>query len=328
MKKTKVNLGKLGSQKYIVLFVLIALYLLFFIASTTFRKYTTLVSLLDMSFYYVLLAIGVSFPIMTGGVDLSIGTGMICYALTGGFLVRYVGLPVWVGILVAILFGIGIGCLNGTLVAVMNLPPFLATLCTSMITRGLGSLCASNKAVPWPTDSQAGGWFHNIFKITVGNNLKIPIGFLWLLIIAVIMGFVLNHTKIGRYTIAIGSNKEATSLSGVNVKFYHIMAYAICGFFTGLAAIPYASAIPTVQPGTGAGVELDAIGGAIVGGVSTAGGVGTIGGTIFGTFVICLLKVGLPFIGLQAYWQQIITGFILIGAVMIDIVKKRRAALT
>lgn len=325
MTKKKSGLGKFGEQKYIVFLVLVALYLFFYIASPNFRKFTTLVTLLDFSYYYVLMAIGVAFPLITGGVDLSIGTGMICYALAGGYLVKYMHMPVWVGLIVAVLFGVLIGVLNGVLVAVMNLPAFLATLCTCMITRGLGSICAHNFAVPWPTAAQDGGWFHNIFKLSLANNVKIPIGFLWMLITVIIMAFVLNHTRFGRYTIAIGSNKEATILSGINVKFYHIMAYVVCGFFAGLAAIPYASAIPTVQPGTGAGMELDAIGGAIVGGVSATGGAGSIGGTFIGVYVICLLKVGLPFVGLQANFQQIITGLILIGAVMIDIVKKRTA---
>ena len=138
------------------------------------------------------------------------------------------------------------------------------------------------------------------------------------------MNFVLNHTKVGRYTIAIGSNKEATRLAGVNVKFYHIFAYTICGFFAGLAAIAYSGTYVTIYPGSGAGFEMDAIGGAIVGGVSASGGVGSIIGTFLGVIVICLMKVGLPFIGLQANLQQIITGLILIGAVLIDVVKKRK----
>ena len=128
----------------------------------------------------------------------------------------------------------------------------------------------------------------------------------------------------GRYTRAIGSNKEATRLSGVNVKFYHIMAYVICGLFAGLAAIAYSAIFPTVQPGSGAGFELDAIGGAIVGGVSMTGGVGSVTGTLVGVFVICLLKTGLPFVGLTANWQQIITGFVLIAAVLIDILKRKK----
>ena len=108
-------------------------------------------------------------------------------------------------------------------------------------------------------------------------------------------------------------------------KFYHIMAYVISGLFAGLASIAYSAVFSTVQPGTGAGFELEAIGGAIIGGVSASGGVGSVTGSLLGVFVICLLKTGLPYIGLQANWQQIITGMVLIGAVMVDILKKKKA---
>lgn len=135
-----------------------------------------------------------------------------------------------------------------------------------------------------------------------------------------------NHTKFGRYTIAIGSNKEAAALSGINTKFYHVMVYVVCGLFTGLAAIAYAAVTPTVQPGTGAGLEMDAIGGVFVGGVAATGGYGSVIGTFVGIFVIMLLKTGLPYIGLQANWQQIITGIVLIVAVLIDILKEKKAA--
>ena len=125
---------------------------------------------------------------------------------------------------------------------------------------------------------------------------------------------------------AIGSNKEAAALSGINVKFYHVMVYVVCGLFTGLAAIAYAAVTPTVQPGTGAGLEMDAIGGVFVGGVAATGGYGSVIGTLAGIFVIMLLKTGLPYIGLQANWQQIITGAVLIIAVLIDIMKEKKAA--
>lgn len=225
--------------------------------------------------------------------------------------------------LVCIILGIIFGIINGCLVAVMELPPFLATLCTCMITRGLGALVVGGFGIPWPTAAAPGGWFRNIFKMQI-NGMNIPIGFLWIILLVIIMSFVLNHTKMGRYTLAIGSNKEATRLSGVNVRFYHIMAYVICGFFAGLAAISYSAIFATVQPGSGAGFELEAIGGAIIGGVSMTGGVGSITGTLAGVFVICLLKTGLPFIGLTANWQQIITGLVLIVAVLIDILKRKK----
>lgn len=323
--KQRSILARLGGQKFIVLLVVIVLFAIFSIASEDFRKYTTVLSILDYSYYIVLMAIGVTFPLITGGVDLSIGTGLICYSLAGGYLVVHCGWPTAAGMLVSVLFGIAIGCLNGVLIAVMDLPPFLATLCTCMITRGLGSICSKSFGISWPTAGTDGSWFRNVFKITIGNT-KYPLGFLWILLIVAAMAFVLNHTKIGRYTIAIGSNKEAAILSGINVKFYHIMAYAISGLFAGLASIAYSAVFATVQPGTGAGFELEAIGGAIIGGVSATGGAGSIGGTLIGVFVICLLKTGLPFVGLQANWQQIITGLVLIAAVMVDIIKKRRQA--
>ena len=228
-----------------------------------------------------------------------------------------------VALIACLVLSILIGALNGLLVAIMDLPPFLATLCTCMITRGLGSLLSGGFGVSWPSSLEPEGWFRKIFRFTV-NGKVIPIGIVVVVVLVLLMNFILKHTKIGRYTIAIGSNKEATKLAGVNVKFYHVFAYVISGFFAGLAAIAYSATYVTIYPGSGAGFELDAIGGAIVGGVSASGGVGTITGAFLGVLVITLMKVGLPFIGLQANWQQIFTGLVLIGAVLIDVVKKKK----
>ncbi len=326
VKKSSI-LDKLGGQKFVVFAVLVALFVFFCLMSPNFRKYTTFISILDYSYYIVLLAIGVTFPLITGGVDLSIGTGLICYSLIGGYLVQFHDWPVLAGLLVTVLMGLIFGTINGLLVVLMDLPPFLATLCTCMITRGLGSIVVGGFGVSWPMAGSEGGWFRDIFKFKLSDGTIIPIGFVLILVIVFLMSFVLNHTKIGRYTFAIGSNKEATRLSGVNVKFYHVMAYVISGLFAGLAAIAYSAVFSTVQPGTGAGVELEAIGGAIIGGVAATGGAGSITGALFGVYVICMLKTGLPFIGLQANWQQIITGVILIGAVLIDVMKKRKEAM-
>lgn len=311
------------SQKAIVFIIVLALYAFFYLMSPNFRKYTTLLSIMDYSYYIVLMAIGVTFPLITGGVDLSIGTGLICYSLAGGYLVIHCGWPTGLGLLVTVLFGVAIGILNGLLVAQMELPPFLATLCTCMITRGLGSICSKNFGISWPVTGAPGSEFRSFFKLAI-NKTKYPVGFLWIILIVIIMSYVLNHTKVGRYTIAIGSNKEAARLSGINVKFYHVVAYAISGLFAGLAAVAYSAIFATVQPGTGAGFELEAIGGAIMGGVSATGGAGSILGSLLGVFVICLLKTGLPYIGLQANWQQIITGIVLIGAVLIDLLKNKK----
>lgn len=323
MAKKKVFVGLKGREA-MVLGIIIAMTVLFSILSSTFRTYSTLVSVLDNSYYVTLMALGVTFPLITGGVDLSIGTGLVSYALIGGFLVVQKEMPIGVALLTCVLIGVLIGILNGVLVAIMDLPPFLATLCTCMITRGLGPALCGGFGVSWPSALSSQGGFRKIFKFITPEGTVVPIGIVFMVILVVVMSFVLDHTRVGRYTIAIGSNKEATRLAGVNIKFYHVLAYVISGFFAGLAGIAYAATYATVYPGSGAGFELDAIGGAIVGGVSASGGVGTILGSFLGVIVISLMKVGLPFIGLQANWQQIFTGIVLIVAVLIDVVKKKK----
>lgn len=307
-----------------VMGIIVAMVVLFSVLSPTFRTYPTLVSVLDNSYYITLMALGVTFPLITGGVDLSIGTGLVSYALIGGYLIVHQHIPVPVAILACIGIGVLIGVFNGVLVAIMDLPPFLATLCTCMITRGLGPALCGGFGVSWPSALTEAGAFRKIFAFTTTEGTVIPVGIVFMIILVIIMSFVLDHTRVGRYTIAIGSNKEATRLAGVNIKFYHVLAYVISGFFAGMAGIAYAATYATIYPGSGAGFELDAIGGAIVGGVSATGGVGTIFGSFLGVIVICLMKVGLPFIGLQANWQQIFTGIVLIVAVLIDVVKKKK----
>lgn len=315
----------IGVQRIVVVLVIIFLAALFCIKSPAFRQYSTLVSLLDYSYYISFMAIGVTFCLITGGNDLSVGTGMVCYALFGGHLITKMGMPVGVGLVATILLGMVIGCINAVLVAVMDLPPFIATLGTMMITRGLGSILTGAMSVSWPSTAVPQGWFRSIFKMKVGMKM-VPVGFILVLVLVFVMSIFLNKTRPGRYIIAIGSNKEATRLSGVNVVKYLSLAYIISGFFAGLAGIAYAATFQSIAPGTGAGLELDAIAAAIIGGTSMTGGVGSITGTLLGVFVMSLLKTGLPFIGLTANWQQIITGIVLVVAIFIDVLKNKKAA--
>ena len=316
----------IGLQRIVVVIAVLLEAVLFSILSPAFRQYATVVSILDYSYYITLMAIGVTFCLISGGNDLSVGAGMICYALAGGFLVQQCGWPVWGGMIVTIVMGLCFGTLNGAMVALMNLPPFIATLCTMLITRGLGSIITGGMAVSWPSRSGQGGWFRSLFKI-INNGKIIPVGFIIVIACIILMTIVLNKSRVGRYIIAIGSNKEAARLSGVNVVKYQMMAYIISGFFTGLAGIAYAATFSSsVAPGTGPGLELDAIGGAIIGGTSMTGGQGSVIGTLLGVFVMSLLKTGLPYVGLQANWQQIITGIVLIVAIYIDVLKNKKTA--
>ena len=323
-RNLKTMVKAVGTQRLVLIGVLIILFAFFSIASKSFIRYTTIITMCSYMYYIMLMAIGVTFPLITGGVDLSIGTGIICYSIVGSYIMRQLGLPIGVAMLVTVGMGVLFGFINGVVVAKLDLPPFITTLCTMMIVRGLGSILTSGMSGVWPMAGQDGSWFRDMFKYTVNGTIY-PVGLLIMIVLVIIMSVVLNHTRVGRYIIAIGSNKEALKLSGVNVARWHIMAYVISGFFAGLAAIAYAGTFSNITPGTGAGLELDAIGGAIIGGTAMTGGSGSIFGTFLGVCLISLLKTGLPYIGLQANWQQIITGAILIVAVTIDMARRRKA---
>lgn len=314
---------KLGVQRLVIFGVLVILFAFFYLMSPSFRKYTTIITMTSYMYYIMLMAIGVTFPLITGGVDLSIGTGLVCYSIVGSYLMRQMGLPIWVAMLVTVGMGVFFGFFNGIIVAKLNLPPFITTLCTMMIVRGLGSILTQSMTGVWPMAGQEGSWFRDLLKIRINGTIY-PVGLLIIIALVIIMSIVLNHSRVGRYIVAVGSNKEALKLSGVNVVRWHMMAYVFSGLFAGLAAIAYAGTFTSITPGTGAGFELDAIGGAIIGGTAMTGGSGSIVGTFLGVCLISLLKTGLPYIGLQANWQQIITGSIIITAVTIDMIRRRK----
>lgn len=313
----------IGTQKLIALLALIALYIIFGLINPAFRSYATLVNIFDASYYIGLMAIGVTFAITSGGIDLSIGTVLTCSALVSGSLITKYNLPVGLGLLVCILIGALFGLLNGVMVSYMNLPPFIATLSSMMLSKGLGSIFTKAQSVTWPQASEATGWFRSIFKINQ-NGVLIPTGFILLILIAVGAAVLLNKTRPGRYILALGSNSEATRLSGVNVAKWKTLAYVISGTLAGVAGLAYASIYSTILPGGGAGFELDAIAGVVIGGTSMSGGYGTISGTLIGVFIMSILKTGLPFIGLQTHYQQVATGIVLAFAVFMDVLNRRK----
>lgn len=316
-----------GTQRLIAILALIVLFVFFCIMSPAFRQYTTLVSIFDASYYIGFMAIGITFVIITGGIDLSIGTVLVCSSLIAGSLATKSGVPIALCLVIGILIGAFFGICNGLMVSVMGMPPFIATLGTMMISKGFGSIYTKAQSVTWPQASAEGGWFRNIFKFTTGSGSEatiIPTGFILLVVSAIVMSIVLNKTRPGRYILALGSNKEATRLSGVNVVKWETLAYIFSGAFSGLAGVAYAATYSTLLPGGGSGFELDAIAGVVIGGTSMSGGYGTIAGTLIGVFIMSVLKTGLPFIGLQPHYQQFITGFVLIIAVFADVYNRRK----
>lgn len=317
-------IGKFGGQRAVALGALISLFLFFCIAGPGFATLNTFVSVLDSSYYIGLMAIGMTFVIITGGIDLSVGAVMICAALVAGTMHDKMGLPMWLTLIVAIAVGAVFGLANGFMVSVMRIPAFIATLGTMMVARGLGSIVTATASVTYPQRGVPEGWFRNIFKVIGPTGQAVPTGVIVLFGSAILMSFILNKTKAGRYIFSLGSNKEATRLSGVNVVRWEMLAYVISGVFAGVAAIAYASIYSTILPGTGNGFELDAIAGTVIGGTSLSGGVGSIAGTMIGVFIMSVLKTGLPFVGLQPHYQIFFTGFVLVIAVFADVMSRQR----
>lgn len=319
MEKIKSMFKSIGTQRLVAIIALIAIYVFFFAMSPAFRSVNTLVSIFDSAYATGFMAIGVTFVIITGGIDLSIGTVLICSALIGGTLYNH-GVPLWISLIVIILSGSLFGFANGIMVSVFKLPAFIATLGTMMVSRGLGSIITKTQSITFPLRTSPDGWYKSIFRTANG----FPVGIILLLVLSGIMLVFLTKTKPGRYILALGSNKEATRLSGVNVVKWETLAYVISGTFAGIAGIAYAAINSTIMPGTGNGFELDAIAGVVIGGTSLAGGYGTVAGTIIGVFIMAILKVGLPFIDLQPHYQQFITGFVLIIAVYLDVKNRNK----
>ena len=241
-----------------------------------------------------LLAIGVTFVIITGGIDLSVGTMMALVGIIVGKTVMAMSLNVWSGILLGLAVGALLGAINGLLITVLKLPPFIATLATMKGAQGLALITSDLKPILFTTDVK--GWD----LIAQGNIIpNFPNAVLILFAAAVVASIILNKTVLGRYTFAIGSNTEATKLSGVKVDRWLVAIYSLCGLFVGLAAVVMTSRLGSAQPDLGLGYELEAIAAVIIGGTSLLGGKGTISGTIIGALIMSVLINGLRILELQ-----------------------------
>ena len=317
---------EVGLQKFLAPAALVILYIFFGIFGRNFFSYTTLVNILDSSYYIGFIAIGVTFVIITGGIDLSCGTVMMCAAIIGGTAYKSWGWPMWVSLILIMIVAIAFGYFNGFMVAHLGLPPFIATLGTMMISMGVGSIVSNVRSATFPTRSNPDGWFKDMFKFISEGGNSIPTGAIILFGTAFICFIILTKTKMGRYIFAVGSNKEAARLSGVNVKKWELMAYVVSGVMSGIGAIAFAAVYTTVMPAQGQGFELYAIAGAVIGGTSLSGGMGTIFGTMIGVYIMSVLRTGLPSMDLQAHYQTFFTGVVVIGAVLLDIYRNKKAS--
>ena len=313
---------KLNIQKLLAPAALVILYIFFCFFGKNFFSAGTLVSILDSTYYVGMMAFGITFVIITGGIDLSIGTNMMMSALIAGYLYTQ-GVNIWLCLVVIVIIATFVGFINGTLVSRLKLPPFIATLGMMMMTQGFGSIITKVQTQRFPSGFDADGGYKAVFYKTPGG---FPSGIVYMLVFFLIAMLLLNKTRFGRYTYAIGSNEESVRLSGVNVIKWKTLVYTVCGFFCGLSAIVYAATYTTIIPGTGNGLEMNAIAAVIIGGTSMSGGIGTMSGTLIGALLMSVLKTGLMSMGLQGHFQTFFTGLVVILAVLLDIYRNKKAS--
>jgi ribose transport system permease protein len=305
-------------QQFLAFASLIAIFVFFSIASSSFLNYNNVTAILFSTVVIGLLALGTTFVIISGGIDLSIGTGMALCAVISGVLITKSGLPVLVGVIGAVLFGGLIGFVNGFNVSVLGLPPFIATLAMMLVAQGL-ALVISDSTPIYFTDSPS------YTQISTGHlfGVDFPNAVLVLAVAVAIAAVLLNRTVLGRYTYSIGSNEEATALSGINTRRWKLAIYTLAGLFTGLAGVMISARLASAQPGTGMGYELQAIAAVVIGGTSLSGGKGSIVGTIIGALIISVLNNGLQIMSIPQEWQNVILGVVILVAVYADMARKR-----
>jgi len=320
-------------QKFAALGSLSVLIAVFALTSHAFFTTTNALTVALQVCTIAYLGLGMTVVIITGGIDLSVGSVLALGGVIAAMLVK-AGLPVWLGMAVGLLLGCLAGLLNGLFVAQLRLPPFIATLGMMGVARGVILQVTGGRAIAGM--NQEFGVLGNgaLFKrVTIGADgypdikfVGIPYPVIVMVVLAVLMSVVLSRTRFGRHVYATGSNNEAARLSGVNVYRTTVSAYVISGFFAGLTGIVLMSRLVTGQPNEGISYELDAIAAAVIGGASlTSGGIGTISGTIIGAFVIGILRNGLNMNGVSSFVQQIIIGIVILLTVWIDQLRSKRS---
>ena len=314
------NRKKINFKNYGIFVVFIVLVIILMILSpNAFAKPRNLINVVKQASINGVLACGMMFVIIAGGIDLSAGSVVALSGVVAAYLAQMQGIPIFVPILGALGTGVLIGLVNGFGAAYAELPPFIITLATMSIVRGAALILSGGSPV-FGLQEQ----FEGIAGISIAN--VIPILVLYFLLIAVFSGFILNKTVFGRHVYAIGGNSITAKVSGINVKSMLLRVYIICGVFSGIAGLLIASRTMQGSPTVGVGYEMDAIAAVVIGGVSMSGGSGKWYGTIIGALLLALISNGLDILGVSSNFQQIIKGIIIAVAVYLDLRGKKTSA--
>ena len=306
------------SRELAVLAAILILVLVFTILDKSYFTITNLIDIIELSNINSLIAIGITFTIITGGIDLSVGSIFAIVIVTVGHLCVAQVNPI-IAIILGALLGTLMGSINGLLITKMHLQPFIATLGTMSVYRGIAYVVTGG----WPVIGIPNSYRY----IFISNFYEIPSSVIVMLIFAFITHIILKKLRVGNYLFAIGGNEEAAKLSGVNVNITKITAYAMCGLGSALAGMIMLANLGTGEPATGQGYELEAIAAAAIGGASLSGGKGSIVGTLLGSILLAALKIGLIVIGVDTFYQFIVTGAIIVIAAYFEVIQKKLSAL-
>lgn len=272
-----------------------------------------LLNILQQTSVNAILAVGMTLVILTSGIDLSVGalfalTGVIAASIIGTGISPYIAIPASLGL------GLLVGMCTGTIIAKGNVQAFIATLVMMLILRGITMVYTDGSPISTGFSDNA-----NLFGyIGIGRPLGIPMPIWIMLIVFIITWYILNYTRLGRYIYAIGGNESAARLSGINVSLIKVTVYAFCGMLCAFASTIEVARLSSAQPNAGTGYELDAIAAVVLGGTSLAGGKGKIIGTFIGALILGFLNNGLNLLGVNAYYQMIVKGAVILLAVLID----------
>lgn len=284
-------------------------------ATPHFLTVSNLLNVLEQTALNAIVAVGMTYVIISGGIDLSVGSVLAFSGIALGRALE-AGLPAPVAIAIALLVGVACGLANGALVTFGRLPPFIATLGMMSVARGAALLLAEGRPIS--------GFGEGFRALATERILMVPAPVIIAAVVYLVAHFVLTRTVFGRATYAIGGNEEAARLSGVQVRFHKTFVYGVAGLTSGVAAVILTARLNSAQPTAGTMYELDAIAATVIGGSSLLGGEGSLTGTLVGALIMGVLRNGLNLLDVSSFLQQVVIGLVIIGAVLVDLSLKRR----
>ena len=305
----------LSARQFGTMIGLVVLCAVLWILTPHFLTVSNLLNVAEQTSINAVVAVGMTFVILSGGIDLSVGSIVALAGVVLGTALQG-GQPLYVAVPLALAAGLACGLANGALISWGGLPPFIVTLGTMSIARGAALLFTEGRPVS--------GFDPSFRVIATGRLGFIPAPVIVMALVYVVANFVLARTTFGRYVYAIGGNEEATRLSGVAVRFHKTMIYGVSGLMSAVAAVVLTARLNSAQPIAGMMYELDAIAATVIGGTSLMGGDGTLGGTLVGALIMGVLRNGLNLLGVSSFLQQIVIGGVIVVAVLLDTMLKRK----